>query len=145
MDLKRNILFVAFLLIAGLIVNAQQSGPRLSFEKERHDYGTISLDDLSPGEKFDLTISFTNTGNAPLVLSNVRACCGTSVSDWPQEPIMPGEGGIIEVNFRLRHRAQRISRTVTVLSNCSEQASAVFRIAGEVVESDNDGFIQNRD
>lgn len=145
MDFKRSLFLVFVLLPIGFFAYAQDSGPKLTFEKEREDLGTISLDDISPGESFELYINFTNTGDAPLVLSNVRACCGTTVSSWPQEPIMPGEDGVIEANFRLRHRAQRISRTVTVLSNSSDQPSLVYRITGEVVEADANEFIQKTD
>ncbi len=130
--MKNSITFFAVMILGVAIAFSQQSeqGPKLKWELDRYDYGTVYLDDL-PETKLD--IKFTNDGEEPLVLSRVRACCGTRVNSWPQEPIMPGEEGIIQVEFRLAPRAHRISRSVTVTSN-AERATSVFRIVGEVVE-----------
>jgi len=108
----------------------QQSGPQLTFAKPLHDFGTVYTDDL-PDTKVD--IEFTNTGDAPLLISGVRACCGTRVLEWPKEPILPGDTGIVKVNFRLAPSPQRISRTVTITYNKPENPSIVFRIVGQVV------------
>ena len=123
------------------------SSPQLTFENERKDFGTIYMDTLDFTTPFNIDIKFTNTGDAPLVVSNVRACCGTRVTDWPKEPIMPNGEGIINVSFRLAQRAQRISRTVTVNYNNENQPSIVYRIVGEVVEGtvERNEFIQQRD
>ncbi len=109
----------------------EKKGPVLEFEKSRQDYGTVYVDDLPDG---NLEIKFTNTGDEPLVISNVRACCGTRVRDWPKEPIMPGDEETIEVSFRLAPRPHRISRSVTVNYNNEERPTVRYRIVGQVVE-----------
>lgn len=144
---KIKILSVIFFLsisFALFSADDEKSGPVLSFEKERQDYGTIYLDTLSPGTTFNIDVKFSNTGDAPILLSNVRACCGTRVLDWPQDPIMPNDEGTIKVSFRLAQRAQRISRTVTINYNNEQKPTEVFRIVGEVVEGRPEGseFIQ---
>ncbi|MFW5706748.1 MAG: DUF1573 domain-containing protein [Bacteroidota bacterium] len=123
------LLFVMF-VGAGIASSQENDGPQLKWEKERYDFGTVYLDD-PPETKLDL--KFTNEGNEPLVLTQVRACCGTRVHSWPKEPIQPGEEGTIQIEFRLAPRAHRISRTVTVTSNADPETS-IFRIVGEVVE-----------
>ncbi len=132
--IKRS-LTLAALLIAMVFTAAadenEKKGPVLTFENSRHDYGTVYVDDLPDG---NLEIRFSNTGDEPLVISNVRACCGTRVRDWPREPIMPGEEETIEVSFRLAPRPQRISRSVTVNYNNEERPTERFRIVGQVVE-----------
>jgi len=105
-------------------------GPQFTFDKPNHDYGTAFVDEM-PETKLD--IRFSNTGNEPLILSGVRACCGTRVTEWPREPIMPGEEGVIKIEFRLAPRAQRISRTVTASYNNSQQPTVVYRILGQIV------------
>ena len=107
------------------------TGPELTFDQPNYNYGTVYVDSM-PDTK--LEISFSNTGSQPLILSNVRACCGTRVTQWPREPIAPGENGVISVEFRLVARPQRISRTITVTSNCESKPTAIFRVVGEVVE-----------
>lgn len=124
--------FIGVLALMVFAVHAEdKKGPLLEFENSRHDYGTIYLDDM-PDTK--MAINFSNTGDEPLVLSNVRACCGTRVTQWPREPILPGDEGTINIEFRLAPRPQRISRTVTVTYNNTERPTQTFRITGQVVE-----------
>jgi hypothetical protein len=78
-------------------------------------------------------IEFTNTGDEPLLITGVRACCGTRVEEWSREPILPGGNGTATVNFRLAGTPQSISRTVTITYNNTVQPSIVYRIVGRVV------------
>lgn len=128
----KNIVLLLLSIILGIsaAISQDKKGPELKWNLVRYDYGTVYLDDM-PETKLD--IKFTNEGNEPLVLSHVRACCGTRVHTWPREPIMPGDEGTIQIEFRLAPRAQRISRTVTVTSN-ADPATSIFRIVGEVAE-----------
>ena len=129
----RKVLSLAGILMFVLMsVSAEEKkGPQLKFENDRHDYGTVYVDELPDGK---LAINFSNSGDEPLLLSNVRACCGTRVTQWPREPILPGEEGTINIQFRLAPRAQRISRSVTVTYNNEERPTERFRITGQVVE-----------
>ncbi len=124
-------LLISFLGYASDPVKDKTQGPELKFETSAHNYGTTYVDSM-PNTK--LAIPFSNSGNQPLLLSNVRACCGTRVTQWPREPIAPGAKGVINIEFTLAARAQRISRTVTVTSNSETNPTAVFRIQGEIVE-----------
>lgn len=148
--MKKIIYLGVVLVFSAISVSAfvfeSGKGPQLSFEKERHDFGTVYMDTLDFTTPFNVDIKFTNTGDAPLVVTNVRACCGTRVTDWPKEPIMPNGEGVIKVSFRLAQRAQRISRTVTVNYNNEQQPSIVYRLVGEVVEGpiERSEFLQER-
>ncbi len=132
--IQRVFPLAGLMILIAFFANANddgKKGPQLTFENSRHDYGTVYVDEM-PETKLD--IKFTNTGDEPLVLSNVRACCGTRVTQWPREPISPGEEGIIKIEFRLAPRPQRISRSVTVNYNHPERPTERYRITGQVVE-----------
>jgi len=132
--IKRSLTLAALLMAMVLTAAADENekkGPVLTFDPPRQDYGTVYVDELPDG---NLEIQFSNTGDEPLVISNVRACCGTRVREWPREPIMPGEEETIEVSFRLAPRPQRISRSVTVNYNNEQRPTERFRIVGQVVE-----------
>ncbi len=132
--IQRVFPLAGLMILIAFFANANddgKKGPQLTFENSRHDYGTVYVDEM-PETKLD--IKFTNTGDEPLVLSNVRACCGTRVTQWPREPISPGEEGIIKIEFRLAPRPQRISRSVTVNYNHPERPIERYRITGQVVE-----------
>jgi hypothetical protein len=122
-----------FLIGTNSLLMAQQKnqkGAVLSFEKEREDLGTMYVDEL---KQTNMKIKFTNEGDQPLVLSQVRGCCGTRIVDWPRTPVLPGEEGIINISYRLASRAHKVSRTVTVTSNNSS-GTLHYRIVGEVIE-----------
>lgn len=123
-------IFMAMLMGVGVAISQESNGPKLKWEQDRKDYGTLYVDDLP---KTQLAIKFTNEGNQPLIVSQVRACCGTRVTSWTREPIMPGQEGVIQVEFMLSPRPHRISRTVTATTN-SENPTSIFRIVGEVAE-----------
>lgn len=130
--MNKLILIPVLIFLSSLILSAQEKkGPVLTFEPPAIDFGAIYADDL-PDTK--LAILFKNTGNAPLVLTHVRACCGTRVTHWPSGPVLPGLQDTIKVEFNLAPRPHRIRRVVIASSNCIQNSSSTFRISGEVIQ-----------
>src|SRR5690554_101937 len=83
-----SLLFSAFIGMNGLFAQAAvESGAKIEFEKETHDYGTI--DQYADG---NCEFVFKNTGNEPLVISSAKGSCGCTVPSWPREPIAPEIG-----------------------------------------------------
>ena len=76
---------------------------------------------------------FTNTGDAELVVTNVKSSCGCTVPKKPEGPIAPGASGSIEVKYDT-NRVGPIRKTVTVYSNADEPIKAL-KIKGEVLKS----------
>ena len=89
--MKKLILSAVSFIILLSFVNAQQKGAHISFEKEVHDFGKIKED----GGKVEYKFMFTNTGDSPLILTNVRASCGCTSPTWTEKPIMPGQKGFV--------------------------------------------------
>lgn len=86
--------------------------PVFAFDKERHDFGQINQ-----GDKPTTTFEFTNTGDAPLIISNAKGSCGCTVPEWPKEPIAPGEKGSIQVEFDSNGKSGVQTKTVTLTAN----------------------------
>ncbi len=99
--------------------------PKIEFEKTEHDYGTIEQNGNGTTE-----FVFKNTGDAPLILSNVRSSCGCTVPKWPKDPIAPGESASINVKYDTR-RTGSFSKTITVYSNAGT-SPILLRIKGTV-------------
>jgi hypothetical protein len=128
--MKRAIIFFCVLVFGTTMLMGQAAGPKFTYSKDVIDLGTLYADEL------DLTkidIEFSNQGNQPLVVSQVRGCCGTRVTKWTTEPVNPEGKGTISIEFRLAPRAQNISRTVTATSN-DPASNTIIRIIGKVVE-----------
>ncbi len=123
------------LFFAAITTNAQVANstedfdnnkPVFKFEEEIIDYGKIEQN--ADGNR---VFVFTNVGNSPLIISNVKGSCGCTVPTKPEEPVMPGEKGEIKVKYAT-NRLGRFSKTVTITSNASEEKKVV-RIKGEVL------------
>ncbi|MBQ8959292.1 MAG: DUF1573 domain-containing protein [Bacteroidales bacterium] len=84
----------------------------IEFDKEEHDFGT-----LLQGEVVSYSFHFTNTGNVPLIISQVTSTCGCTVGDYPREPIAPGKSGSVKATYDSAGHHGFQSRTLTVMSN----------------------------
>lgn len=86
--------------------------PEFAFNEESHDFGTIN-----EGDVVEHVFAFTNTGDAPLIISSATGSCGCTVPEWPKEPIGVGEKGEIKVKFNSRKKPGAQNKTVTITSN----------------------------
>tara|TARA_B100000508_G_C11325134_1_gene211444 strand:- start:208 stop:627 length:420 start_codon:yes stop_codon:yes gene_type:complete len=99
---------------------------KLSLESTTIDYGVVAQN--SDGTR---TLSFTNTGDAPLVISKVKSSCGCTVPSYSKTPVQPGEKGEVTVSYDTK-RLGKFTKTITITSN-AEQPVHTFTIKGEVV------------
>lgn len=100
---------------------AQKLVPVMTFEKAEHDFGTIEQ-----GTPQETVFKFTNTGNAPLIITDAKSSCGCTVPDPPKEPIAPGETGELLVKFNGSGQNQ-VTKTITVTANTAK-GSEILRI-----------------
>ncbi|KAA3624743.1 MAG: DUF1573 domain-containing protein [Flavobacterium sp.] len=85
--------------------------PVMSFSESEFDFGTIDQ-----GTNVEHTFTFTNTGNAPLVIVDAKSSCGCTVPQFTKAPVAPGETGEMLVKFNGSGKGQ-VSKTVTVTAN----------------------------
>jgi hypothetical protein len=123
--MKNFILSIASVLVF-VGASAQVMGPKLELEKDVHDYGTIEQHDNG-----DCEFVFTNTGTAPLVISEVKKTCGCTVPSWPKEPIKPGATSKIKVHYDTK-RIGNINKAITIYSNATDEPTKVIRIKGTI-------------
>lgn len=87
------------------------------FDKTTMDVGTFSADE--PVVK--TTFTFTNQGDAPLVIHQAIASCGCTVPTYPRMPVKPGERGQIEVTYNGSGRNPgRFKKSITVRTNAQK-------------------------
>ncbi|WP_411893591.1 DUF1573 domain-containing protein [Winogradskyella sp. A2] len=110
---------------------------KIEFKTEIIDYGTIEK-----GADGVRIFEFTNTGNAPLIISNVKSTCGCTVPKKPKGPIMPGETGEIEVKYDTK-RVNPIRKTITVISN-AERPTVALKIKGLVVDPSKTSVLEKK-
>ncbi len=121
---------IAFMfVVSGLKAQeaASASKDSIIFEKLIHDYGT-----LEQGSDGGCEFVFTNKGEKPLILTNVRASCGCTAPTWPREPILPGQTGVIKVGYNTQILGM-FSKVISVNSNAANSL-VTLTVKGIVVQ-----------
>ena len=126
--MKRTLLLIFTLLTVTLAAVAQ---PRISSNKETHNFGQIEW-------KKPVTVEYTitNTGNEPLVLTNVTTSCACAVADWTKEPIAPGAKGTVKASFDAKALG-RFDKSIGIYSNATPNL-VYLKFTGEVVQEIKD-------
>ena len=136
--MMKNLIAILFVSLISFGSFAQEKKvAKIEFKTDVIDYGTIEK-----GADGVRTFEFTNTGNAPLVISSVKSTCGCTVPKKPKGPIMPGETGEIEVKYDT-NRVNPIRKTITVISN-AETPTVALKIKGLVVDPDKTSVLEKK-
>ena len=101
------------------------AGGEFKFKEESHDYGTIPQ-----GTPASYEFEFSNAGDSPIIINNVKPSCGCSVAEFPKTPIKPGTTGTIKVTYNAAVKGP-FTKQFTVLSN-SKTAVRTLVIKGKV-------------
>ena len=102
----------------------------ITFDKMEHEFGK-----LLQGEVVTYSFHFTNTGNAPLLITQVKTSCGCTAGDFPREPIKPGQDGFIKATYDSKGHHGFQSRTLSVTSN-TNPSTTVLRLKADVMTPD---------
>jgi len=109
---------------------ASKKLPVMTFEKSEHDFGTIEA-----GVAQETVFKFTNTGVAPLIITDAKSSCGCTIPEYPKNtPVAPGESGELKVRFNGSGQNQ-VTKTITVTAN-TEKGSELLRIKAFVNPKD---------
>lgn len=125
----KKIVLILFVGLLALGVNAQDKAAKIEFKSETVDYGVIEK-----GSDGVRVFEFTNTGTAPLIISKVSSSCGCTIPKKPEEAILPGKTGEIQVKYDTK-RVGPIRKAITVISN-ADTPTKVLKIKGEVTSAD---------
>ena len=134
----KKLITIVFIGLISFSINAQDKVAKIKFKTDTVDYGTIEK-----GADGLRIFEFTNTGDAPLIVSKVTSSCGCTVPKWSQEPILPGKTGEIQVKYDT-NRVNPIRKTITVISN-ADTPTVALKIKGEVIDSSKDSVLEKKD
>lgn len=116
-------------LIAGIALFgtfALASAQTITFDRTTYDYGTIKPS--SDGTRF---FTVKNTGDKPLVISNVKPSCGCTTPEFSTDPIMPGKSAKIKVGYNTALNGG-FNKMIEVFSNDPVNSRSVIYIKGNV-------------
>jgi hypothetical protein len=127
--MKHLVYICSFILII-LQINAQSdtlklTGAYIQLDSNSLNYGVIKKD--SNGKRI---ITFKNTGDKPLIITDCNGSCGCTVPTCPTKSILPGNQGIITINYDTK-RLGSFNKTVKIKSNAINHI-AYIKVSGTV-------------
>jgi len=126
--MKNVATFIAIVLFSA--IGYSQKGPKIEFAAQDNtiDYGKVSKTD-NPVRSFE----FTNTGDAPLLITSAESTLSSIVVTKPNSAILPGKKGKIDVKYNMA--AGPIRKTITVETNAVNHPDGrvALKIKGEVL------------
>jgi len=132
----KNYFFSAltFIFIGGVAL----AQPAIKFNSENFDFGEVIEGRLASHE-----FEVTNTGNQPLIVSNVQASCGCTSPHWTREAIMPGKSGTIKATYNSAGRPGQFNKSLTITSNAGNGSKTVF-IKGNVIKKEDKVYTEDQ-
>ncbi|MGH2666994.1 DUF1573 domain-containing protein [Flavobacterium sp.] len=91
----------------------------------------IDLGEIPQNKPKTIEFEFKNTGKAAVIITNVKASCGCTATDYTKTPIQPGETAKIAATYNAAAKGP-FTKTVTVTTN-AEEASKVLSFKGTVI------------
>ncbi|MBL7977588.1 MAG: DUF1573 domain-containing protein [Bacteroidetes Order II. Incertae sedis bacterium] len=92
---------------------------------------THSFGEIREGTKAQHIFSFTNKGQTPLTIRDVRASCGCTIPEWTRKGIPADSSGQIKVVFDSTGRPGPFSKSVVMTTTDGEEV--FFGISGHVL------------
>ena len=114
----KRILITLYVLASVVLTAVAQA--RFTSNTEMYSFGQIEW-------KHPVTVQYTitNTGDQPLVLTEVEPDCACSVAQWTKTPIAPGAKGTVNVTFDAKALGH-FQKSVAIYSNAQPNLCLLY-------------------
>ena len=110
----KRALFALLLMTLTFGYASAQKEAKIKFDKTTYNFGDFS--EKQPVQK--CTFTFTNVGDAPLIINQATASCGCTIPKYTKKPVMPGQKGTIDVTYNGKGRFPgHFKKAITVRTN----------------------------
>jgi hypothetical protein len=120
----RGVFCLYLFLISGLSL----AQPSVKFEPQKKNFGFVKK-----GEVVKIEFPFTNNGNQPLLITAAKVECSCTTVDYPKQPILPNEKGMVIISFDTKTVYDRQDRIVVIVSNAKNNEQKI-RFKGVVLK-----------
>ncbi|MCG8696944.1 MAG: DUF1573 domain-containing protein [Bacteroidales bacterium] len=126
--MKQMIILLGMLLFSASIFSQQSetfaaksfTGPQIKWDKDVHNFGSIEQN-----KEVKATFSFTNTGDKPVYITNVKPSCGCTGVDYTKKPVAPGTTSKITATYNAK-AIGNFHKSVRVYSSINENAKLLY-------------------
>ncbi len=126
-NMKKIILLFAVVLGLAVTASAQTDNKaEFKFVSEKYDFGKIPQ-----GKPVTTNFEYTNIGEEPLILTEVRPTCGCTIADYTKTPVKKGQKGTIKITYNAAV-VGGFTKSIVVTSN-AKTPQKIITIMGEVL------------
>jgi hypothetical protein len=128
---------LSLLFLAGIFGAAKPAppkGPILTFTEIFHDFKQIRQDEV-----VDYTFTFKNTGDQPLMITDIKIPCGCTTPEFSKEPVLPGKEAKVKVTFNPVGQPKGEFRKTLVVHSNMPGREPMLLIKGEIVKGKING------
>ena len=91
----------------------------------------IDLGQIPQNTPKSVDFEFKNTGKTAVIITNVKAACGCTATDYTKTPVQPGETAKVTATYNAAAKGA-FSKTVTVTTS-AEETPKVLTFKGTVI------------
>lgn len=91
---------------------------------------TIDVGEIPQGKPHAIKFEFTNTTSKPVLITNVKAACGCTATDYTKTAIAPGKMGYVNATYNAAAQGA-FTKSVTVTTSDTNQPK-VLTFKGKV-------------
>jgi hypothetical protein len=126
----KKLMMICAMVVGFTITASAQTDNKAEFKfvEEKHDFGKVPQ-----GKPVTTDFVYTNIGQEPLILTEVKPTCGCTIADYTKTPVKKGEKGSIKITYNAAVEAP-FNKTIVVTSNAKTPTKYLV-IVGEVVKS----------
>lgn len=123
-------MFRIYLLVAVLFscVFYSEAQADIKFKDQNHDFGQVK----AGTDTLWYSFSYTNTGNEPLEINDVKTSCDCTLADWSKSPLQPGKSAVLRGGFKIEDKSGSFQKNIVVITNTSP-ATTILSIKGEII------------
>jgi hypothetical protein len=106
-----------------------EHGPKIKLDKTVHDFGQIGMT-----TRHNVEFTFTNAGDAPLRVLEIKPCCGTVPSGVrPGQEYAPGESGTLKLRYAAGYYPGPVAQKVHLTTNDPEQKTVTLTLKATIM------------
>jgi len=92
---------------------------------------SIELGEIPQNQPKKITFEFKNTGKTAVLITDVKASCGCTATDYTKTPVQPNQTATVIATYNAANKGA-FSKTVTVTTN-ADAAPKVLTFKGTVI------------
>ena len=103
----------------------------ITWKEDTHNFG-----DIEKGKPVSYEFAFKNTTKQTVLITNVKASCGCTATNYTKTPVKPGESATVTATFNAANPGS-FSKNITVTTNDSD-VNKILTIKGKVLTPANE-------